>query len=157
MSSPYAPPSAPVRDPAPQKGSAIKAVLLGVLVDLGGSIVAGSVMTILYGMTLIDGAENAAELESTLANTPMDSWFSIATIAVGCMFSVAGGYVCARIARHSEYRLGAIVAGCGVAVGLVLSSDYYSPLVDAALAIASVIAVMGGVWLGIRRNTRAAQ
>jgi hypothetical protein len=57
--------------------------------------------------------------------------------------SALGGYTCARIARHSEYRLGAILAVLSTALGFLLRTGEESLLHNAALA---------GVRFGVSRN-----
>lgn len=118
MHNPYAPPSAQVGDMEIRKGSRIKAILAGLAVDIGGSMLAG-----------------------------------IAFIAaVGFLFSALGGYACARIARHSEYRLGAILAVLSIALGVLLGTGEESLLHNAALAAAAFASTMAGVRFGVSRN-----
>lgn len=154
MSSPYAPPEAPVRDPAGAKGSAIKAVLAGILVDTGGTLVASVILTMLYGATLVGSVASEEELQAQLSSMAPDSWVSVAGTLMGTVLSIAGGYLCARIARHSEYRLAAIVAACGAVVSFALGAGYYSAPLHVALQAVSIASVMLGAWLGIRRNAR---
>ncbi|HYC45091.1 MAG TPA: hypothetical protein VED01_06350 [Burkholderiales bacterium] len=154
MSSPYTPPAAPVRDPAAKKGSAAWAVIAGLLVDLGGSFLAGIVLTVLYGATLLDGATDEAQIAAELSSIPADSWVSIIGMIVGCLFSILGGYVCARIARRSEYKLGGIVAAIAAVVGALVGAGYYPLMLNISMIVATVLSVLSGVWLGVRRNER---
>ena len=154
MSSPYTPPSAPVRDVARPPGSPIKAVIYGVLVDVGGTFIAGSVLGIVHAMSLASEGLTAEQAAARLANIPLDSWLSIWGMVLGCVFSIAGGYVCARVARKSEYKLGAIVAAIGAVIGFVLSGDQYAAGVLGSLILATIVAVMVGANLGASRNAR---
>ena len=155
MSSPYTPPTAPVRDPAPGKGSAAWAVIAGLLVDLGGSLVVGVALTILYGATLAaNGTTDEAQLAAALANIPVDSWVSIVGMILGCMFSLAGGYVCARIARRADYRLPGIVAAISAVSGFALAAGHYPLWLNIAMLAATAASVMGGARLAMGRNDR---
>lgn len=152
MHNPYSPPSTKVEDTGPTQGSAIKAVAIGLLVDIGGSILAGMLLTTLYAFDLAASGVEEDELMEVIANIPSDSWVSDVGMGIGCLLSVLGGYLCARIARHSEYKLGHIVAGISVIFGLALGMEGYSLFMNAALALATWASVMAGVWLGVSRN-----
>src|SRR5688572_5074856 len=118
VSSPYRTPGASVRDPAAAKGSAWKAVLAGIAINTGGTFVASAGLLLVYGATLMgSGVDDPQELQRALMSISLDSPVSIAGMLVRGALSVAGGYACARIARRSEYALGAIIAVCGVLAG----------------------------------------
>lgn len=154
MHNPYAPPTAPVGDVTARRGSGIKAVLAGLAVDIGGSILASVVLTMAYAMSLAGTGADETEIASSLAEIPADSWVYMVGIVAGCLFSALGGYVCARIARHSEYRLGAILATVSAASGLMMGSDAAGPMFNIALASAGFASTMAGAWLGVSRNAR---
>lgn len=148
---PYRPPAS---DPAPRtepRGSAVKAVLLGALADVGGSVAAGIVLTFTYAFLLGLAGADPEQIAFALANVPVDSWFSILGMVVGSGFSVLGGYLCARIARHSEYQLGAIVAAISALSGLVLGGRVPAGI-DLAFSLVTVASVMLGSWIGLIRN-----
>ena len=152
MHNPYTPPSAQVGDMEIRKGSRIKAVLAGLAVDIGGSIAAGiafiAVFAAVVGGAGADGDRITASLE-TLTNDP---WFDAGGTAVGFLFSALGGYTCARIARHSEYRLGAVLAVLSIALGFLIGAGEGSLLYNAALAAAAFASTLAGVRFGVSRN-----
>jgi hypothetical protein len=153
LHNPYAAPDAKLADPAATPGSPLKAVTIGLLVDIGGSIVATLLLAVVYGIIL--GASGATQEEIEAATSvSTDSWFFYIGTLIGCAFSALGGYVCARIARQSEHRLGAILAGLSVLIGLLFTFDQYSLLMNAGLAIAGAAAVMLGIRWGYTRNHR---
>ena len=151
MSTPYAPPEAPVSDAARAPGSGVMAVAVGLLVNAAGALLATPILMVIYAQVAAVDRRNRAELHSLLENIPLMSWVGIAGLVVGALVSMLAGYLCARIARHSEYRLGAIVAAGAAATGYVLAPRY-ALLLHAALAASSATAVMIGVYLGARRN-----
>jgi hypothetical protein len=151
---PYAAPDAKLADPAAAPGSPIKAVLIGLGVDIGGSEVATLILALAYGMFLAASGASQEEIAAASQGTHTDSWFFYASSLVGCAFSVLGGYVCARIARRSEYTLGAILAAISAAFGLWASMDQYQVGILASLTLASIGAVMWGARLGYAANRR---
>jgi len=152
---PYAAPDARLADTIAAPGSPIKAVLIGLGVDIGGSVVATLILAIAYGMFLAaSGASQEEIAAASRGGTTTDSWLFYASSLVGCAFSVLGGYVCARIARRSEYTLGAILAAISAAFGLWSSMDQYQVGILASLTLASIGAVIWGVRLGHAANRR---
>lgn len=147
---PYAAPDAKLADPAAGPGSAFKAVSLGLVADIGGSVGVSLVLALGYGVVL--GISGASQEEIEAATVATDSWFFYLTTLVGFGFSVLGGYVCARIAKRSEYKLAAVLAVISVLLGLGFTFAQYSVLMNLVLAIAGVAAVMLGARLGYARN-----
>lgn len=124
------------------------------MVDIGGSILATLVLAVVYGIILGATGASQEEIEAITTRVPTDSWFFYASTLVGCAFSVLGGYACARIAKQSAYRLGAILAAISVLIGLLLTFSQYSLMMSAGFAIAGAAAVMLGVRWGYARNHR---
>jgi hypothetical protein len=154
VSDPFRPPEANVDLPDVERGSAVKAVVLGALVDLGGSIVASIVFFALYGVYLGATGTQAEELQSTMSSMNGNSPMGILMNIVGCLFSVLGGYVCARIAKHSEYRLGAILAAISVVLGLLVASSEEANAMIGIYSLLTLAAVLVGAHLGSARNRR---
>lgn len=148
---PYAPPGANVAD-APRPGSALKAVTLGLAADIGGTLAAGVILALAYGIVL--GASGATPEEITAATNAAltDSWVSYASTVIGLGFSLLGGYVCGRIARREEMKLGAIVAVLSAVLGVLMAGDAYQLGTLASLTLASIGAVMIGARLAQTRN-----
>lgn len=147
MDNPYRAPTANVGQP-PATGNPVKAILLGAAVDIGGTLVATTVAGVVYGIYL------AASQEPVTSFAEGGTRLWIAGMVLGCGFSILGGYVCARIARHRELRLGAILSAISMLIGLLIGAGSYSVEMNAWLAIATVASIMVGAWLGKLRNTR---
>lgn len=148
---PYRPPASDLTPRVERRGSAVKAVVLGSLADIGGSFAAGIIITFAYGFALGVSGLNADQITAALTSIQADSWVSIIGMIVGGGFSVLGGYLCARIARHSEYRLGAIVAIISSAGGHLMGGQSNAGL-ELALVAATVASVMLGAWIGAVKN-----
>jgi hypothetical protein len=149
---PYATPSADLKTSSLPPGSPVKAILLGIAVDLGGSMVLGVVFGMIYATSLAAEGLSGDEIASRLQSIPLDSWYHILALSLGLVLSVVGGYVCARIAKHNEYMLGAIQAAILITFGVAMGGGTYPVPVHALLAVLSAVAVIGGVWLGVQKN-----
>jgi len=149
---PYTPPEATVADQPPAPGSPIKAVALGMLTDIGGSIVVGGVLSIVYGIVLAQQGLTPEQAMDAIKNAPILSPFGLISTAMGLGFSFLGGYVCARIAKRSELRLGAVMAVLNTVLGLLLSGDQTSAPKLIVLVLLSIAAVMVGSWKGRVKN-----
>lgn len=152
---PYAPPDAKLADPAGRPGSPIKAVTLGLAVDLGGTIVATVILALGYGIVLGASGSSAEEIQAVTTNAPTDSGFFYMLALAGLAFSMLGGYVCARIAKRSELRLGAILAAISAGVGLAFGGDPSQLGMLISLTILGIAAVLAGANLGRAKNRRA--
>ena len=150
---PYSPPEATVRDQPPRPGSAFKAVAMGLLVDIGGSLIGTIIIAVLYGIALgaagVKREDIAAALQPTTAT---DSWFFYASTLLGLGFSVLGGYVCARIARRSELKLGAILAALSAIAGLAFAGDGVQLGTLLSLTLLGIGAILVGAKLGLAKN-----
>jgi len=65
---------------------------------------------------------------------------------------VLGGYVCARIARRSELKFGAILAALSAVLGLALAGDDQQLGTLLSLTLAGIGAVIAGARLGLAKN-----
>jgi hypothetical protein len=154
LENPYSSPNSGPSVAKPEHGSPVKAVLLGVLVDLGGSLVAGIVLLIVAILVLGLRGTPVGHIEGELTNIAPDSWFSIAAYLVGCLFSFLGGYVCARVAKRSEYKVAGIVAFISGMIGFSIGLQQESLYLDALLSLLGVLCVMLGANRGVARNKK---
>ena len=124
---PYSSPNANLADPQPKPVSPIKAVLLGLLVDIGGTMTAGIAIGLVYVVVqLTANGKTLEEANAALGSfTTMGLGFAV-LFAIGCAFSVLGGYVCARISRRMDYRLGYVVCPISAGTGVLLAWNSYS-------------------------------
>jgi hypothetical protein len=113
---PYRPPGADVSgaEPANRPGSAVKAILLGLTVDVVGTIVAGSVIAIGWGIALGAGGARPEEIDRFFRESTAFQWVGLCT---GLAFTGLGAFVAARIANRSEYRFALMLGLCSLAFG----------------------------------------
>jgi hypothetical protein len=151
---PYAPPEASVQDQPSKPGSAIKAIALGLAVDIGGSLLSTIILAVIYGVALGAAGVKREDIAGTLQASATDSWFFYAGTLAGLGFSVLGGYVCARIARRSEMKFGAILAALSALTGFLLAGDEQQLGTVLSLTLVGFGAVIVGARLGLAKNRR---
>ncbi|MCL2076559.1 MAG: hypothetical protein FWH15_09040, partial [Betaproteobacteria bacterium] len=141
------PPSTAVEDIEVAKGSGVKAVTVGLLVSVGGGILVGALLWIIYVIVILVQETPKNEVIEALSNP----WMIAAATLIGCLLSVLGGYLCARIARHSEYKFGLILSGIAVISGIFFGLEY-SILWNVVWALTTWGSIMLGTQLGVSRN-----
>jgi hypothetical protein len=152
---PYAPPGANLGPPPPkEKGSAFKALLFGFLVDIGLSLMVGVVFAILYGIYQLAIGKSMEEIGQFFTEPDPFSLSMMLLQAVGGACSFLGGFVCARVARHSELRLGATLAALTLVFGWVTNGGEQQPVLTLISSIVAVFSTMFGAWVGAWRNRR---
>ena len=152
QNNPYTPPKAPLKDQPRVAGSPVKAVLVGLAIDVGGSLLVGLVVGGLYAVSLASQGMSEAEIAEVLTNIPGDSWVSIVGMLAGAVLSFVGGFACARIAGRAEYRLGLILAFLTAAFGLFMSWEAYTPLQNVLLTLSTAACVLLGAKFGRAAN-----
>ena len=129
------------------KGSPVKAIIIGLVVDISGSLVSAFILAIAYSVLLTSRGLSPEEIEYHLTNLDIYSTFSIITMIVGGIMTVLGGYVCARIVNYSEYKFTFIFGFISAAFGHIASESYYSTLDSMALGILTLGCALLGAWL----------
>lgn len=152
---PYAPPGAKVddRDPRTRRGSPWRAVFVGWLVDIGGTILfASTVLALIAGA--IAGSNPAA-----LAALEQSSGWQFFGLIFGMSFTALGGYVTARIANHSEVRLAFLTGLLSLLTGelLLQAGDGDSSLFWVRLVglVCTIPIAMAGAWWYVQSKNAA--
>jgi MFS family permease len=146
---PYTPPTALVADPPAKPGSPTKAICLGLLVDIGGTILSGTIFGILYAMALTAQGMSPEEATTAIQESTQAGWGFAAMSAMGGAFSVLGGFVCARISRRTNYQLGWVMSGISVALGALVGWSSYTLAQHALLASLTAASILFGMKLGM--------
>lgn len=131
-------------------GIEIKAIVLGFLTDLGGSLVVGFAYGVILGITMvlkgIPQEDIATQLQGPVVLIP--------GLIIGFGFTLLGGYVAGRIAKYSEILHGGIVGGIGILLGLLLCGSL--PLWYNIISFAGVVPVgMAGGYFAKPKNEKA--
>ena len=110
---PFTAPSSNVDVLDTARGSAVKAVVLGLMTDIGGSMLSSLAFFMFYGAYLGATGGTADDLMTLARGNGIDSPMALALALVGCMFSVLGG-TAARGSRSIRVQAG---AGAGRLLG----------------------------------------
>jgi hypothetical protein len=133
-------------------------VLIGALTDIGGSLGAGQILMVIYGVWLAAEGMGVAELEQAMRQIDPGSGVGLAQSVVGTLFSWLGGFVCARLAPEPELKWVAVTAAISMASGFAMSLlpgvDYPMPLL-VLLSVLGAAAMMLGGWMGAKRNAES--
>jgi hypothetical protein len=158
---PFEPPPSDVDDRPPRRapaGSPLRAIAIGLVIDLGGSIVLYLLLTIVYAASLQHAGMTPAELKAAMDHIPSDSWAAVAGLLLGACLDVLSGFVCARVAGRDEWRVGGTLAGISAACTLMLS-DTGASASDLTLLLTACTAActLLGVKYGRALNRRPAE
>ncbi|WP_437870557.1 hypothetical protein [Sorangium sp. So ce363] len=150
---PFQPPQANLSlEPARAHGSAGKALLFGVLADLGLTMVLGIAFLIAYAVFL--ASMGATDDGLAKAITSPSAGFTSALTAIGTFGSAIGGYTCARTARHMEYRLAWVLIALSLVLGWVLVGDGTSVTQALVTTVLTIGGTLFGAWAGAQQNRR---
>lgn len=147
---PYKPPTAPVRDtgpPAPR--SLTLAVLVGLAVGVGGTMLSRLVVGMAYFTLTLDRGATTQQYVEALPSPLSSIW--IALVGLGCVFSMLGGYVGARVARRHERRVTLVLA---VLTTAIVFSTIFGGIGAFAMLVLTLtfVSVMVGGGIGRYRN-----
>jgi len=153
VTNPYRAPGAAVADRERYPASPVKGVIYGALVDILGTTASSIAIGIAYGIFLVATGSSLEEIQREGTQIDPTSTLGMVTGAVGCAFSVLGGYVCARVAGPPELKWAAMVAAISVALGLLMAFQVPLALNLLLNALGFAMVMLGG-YLGARRNAR---
>jgi len=159
VTDPYRPPGSPVRDPqvAPQRSTPL-AILLGLFVDIGGTMVLSIVAATVASILLVQSGVGPEDLGGALAESTL---FQIVGLAGGLTCTVLGGYVAARFANRGEYATAFAVGLASLVFGeaMMLFSDQTTALWLRLAGDLLVIpaAVLGGHLRMMQKGTAPAR
>jgi hypothetical protein len=149
--SPYRPPEAPVADAEKPRGSPVKGMIFGLLVDIGGSLLSSFALVFVWAIWLAASGLDAEAITQAMAEPDPLSAFSVLGYTVGSAFSWLGGYVCARVARETEMRCAAVIATVSSLVSLAMGTALPVGLY-LFLTVLTFAAVMLGGFMGQQHN-----
>jgi len=141
----------PAREHNTTPGSLPKAVAVGVFIDFAGSLLVAFTLSLIYTLVLTARGYSQAEIERTFSALGPWSALGIVIMLLSLIVSAYAGYQCARVANRATYLAPGIVAMISCAAGAALSAGIYSQREILFLSALSVIAVLGGASVHIRK------
>jgi|JRYE01.1.fsa_nt_gb hypothetical protein len=147
----YRPPRSNIGIRNREPGSIPRAVAVGALIDIGGSLTGSIVLAFLYAMMLgLQGHSNDA-IQQALTTFERWSPFGVLLTLLGTAMSVLGGYHCARIANRTNYLAPGILSLVSVTAGALLSGGQMPQRELILFSALTVIAIMSGAALYMRK------
>lgn len=149
MENPYQPSLVPAwsAPPPEQPGISIGAIALGVLTDIGGTVVLGVILSVTFTIYLLSQGIAIEDLEAEMG-TPV---FYFIGLVPGLGLTFLGGYVAGRVAGRKELLHGTISGSISAAIALLLQlwqgAQWYafvSAIVVAPIAILGARAAFAG-------------
>jgi magnesium-transporting ATPase (P-type) len=130
-----------------KKGDALIAILVATVVDIAATIIVGVIIMVAYGLMLAVNGETQEVITSKLSNLDLTSNVSLAILFSGSLFTIFAGYLCAKLANHSEYNIVTIFAIILIVLGLAMGLPYYSLIENVILALITLCCIYFGAWL----------
>jgi hypothetical protein len=132
----------------------VTAVIVGVLIDLLGSVIIAVLIGFSLGIYLLSQGVSQGELEAVITAKLMQFPWNIMATALGAAISVVAGFVTARIAKHGVYSYAGIVGCISGIYGYWSGSDldYISTPLNISLALLTIVSTIFGAFLWSRKN-----
>lgn len=120
----------------------IKAIIVGTLVDIGGSIAIGIVIGIVAGIIYAssNGGMEGFE-EYSVTSVPL----LVTSLIVGLVFVSLGGYVAGKIAKENEIMNALTVGVIAILLGILFTSVYPVWFNVASFGLILPFAYLGGI------------
>lgn len=124
----------------------IKAIGIGGLVDLGGTMLFGTMAVSLIAISTNTPGTELYQLYDKVFNS---SFYIALTIIIAVIFNFLGGYVAANIAKNSYVTYGALSAIPCIIVGVfTIINPLGSPISDWLIYTGKILAVLFGALGG---------
>ena len=149
-SNPYIAPSTTSTDSRAPSGP-IKALLVGLAIDLGGSFLIGLLLIAVHAYQLAASGMDEEQITQSLSAIPTASWVSVVGMGFGCLMSILGGYVCTRMACRRDYSLGLVMAVISSGLAFWISLGSYSLIQGLGLTALTFACILLGTRLAIAK------
>lgn len=118
----YEPPRAPLSPRSREPGSIPKAVAVGAVIDIGGTMLGGLIVGVGYSILMGLQGRSSDEIQRALTNLDPWSGLSILLNVIGTFMSGLGGYQCAVIANRPGYLAPGILSLVSTTMGALLNN-----------------------------------
>ena len=131
----------------------IKGVFLGVLADIGGSVLASALLLSLFVGDAIAPDMPPEDVEQVMRRLSQDGAFLTISLLLGLAFTGLGGYVAARVARRELYLNAGLVGVISLLLGLLFGGQAPFWFEAAGVLLIVPVALYGG-YLADRQLAR---
>lgn len=136
-----------------RKGSPIKAIVVGLIVDIIGSSIFGILIGIIYSAFLLNKGLAIEEIEKILNSAGgLNTIFGLIGNIGGLLITMLAGYICARIVNYNEYK---IVGILGILSSLItyifaLTMNIYTNSELILLSVLVLLCSLSGAFIFIK-------
>ena len=127
--------------------SKTKAILTGILVDIGGSTVLGFIIVLVLAAKLIFDGVPKEEIPQAIQTATTTLPFQVMGYLYGFGMSVLAGYVTARIAQEQIFFCAGIVGVISAMFGYFVGHESYSDGMLVVLTLLTIASVLLGALL----------
>lgn len=149
----YEPPRAPLNPRAREPGSIAKAVVVGAVVDIGGTMLGGLVIGLCYSILMGLQGRSSEDIQRALTNFDLWSGLGILLTVMGTFMSGLGGYQCAVIAHRPGYLAPGILSIVSTSMGALMNDGQLKLPHLLLMSGITVAAILIGASLHTRKLT----
>jgi hypothetical protein len=124
----------------------VRGILIGLLIDLGGSILAVTAITFAYAIYIGTRGASASEIEGALTSTDPTSVLGAMHTLAGLGMSYLAGFYCLRISRGTNLRYPLVLAA--IVLVLTISAGVAWNLMDLLTLLGLSALTVGATLLG---------
>ena len=118
---PYESPDSDVNKSEKHRARPIRAIVFGVIIDIGGTIVGVVILTIVYVAILASSGATQDEVDRVLSTAKPTTFFGFVTAMWGVFMSFIAGFYCVRISRAIDWRYPATLALLVFIIGIAMA------------------------------------
>ena len=148
----YQPPTSEIKTQFVRSGSILKGVLIGLLVDFGGSTLLGMLFGIGYYLMLTSHGASDEQFSEELINFDTLSFFGVSIILIGMLVSLFAGFLSAKYSGGKAFIAAGIVSAASFIFGIFVIEESGAIIEDVLLSVLNVVSVLGGARLWVVRN-----
>lgn len=153
----YEPPRARLDPRSREPGSIAKAVVVGAIVDIGGTMLGGLIIGIGYSLLMGMQGRSPEDIQRALSNLDPWSGLSILLNVMGTFMSGLGGYQCAVVANRPGYLAPGILSLVSTTMGALLNDGRLELPHLLLMSGLTVAAILIGASLHTRKLTAPRQ
>ena len=150
----YEPPRADVIDKRKPPGSLVKAVAVGVAIDIGGTALVSFATVVIYAALLTSRGQTSDQIKQAIDTLVPWSGFGLIASLLGCLMSMLAGYQSAAVANRTNYLAPGILSVISTAVGAYAGGGSFPAWILLALSGITVAMTLSGAWLYMRHVAR---
>lgn len=152
-SDPYKTPDSDVTQNEPFSPRPVRGIIIGLLVDLGGTIITSLIILLIYGIILGITGGGAEAIERLTTNYDPYSPIGIVISIFGLLMSYIAGYVCAKVSRAQNLTYPSILATIVFIVGTITVWNTVNILLLLIMGLAGIAVTLLGARKYLKKRS----